>query len=428
MDVIVAVASNDFGRRAGIGDGTHVLDGIAAGLNMLAEECGRQRDLERHYRERIRRVEHLAAVGQVAAGVAHEINNPAAYVVANLTAIARQLDQRTDDRAAAELRPLVADALEGIERITAIAGDLRNMARPEPARLAPIDVNEAVVDAYQIVRPQIVSRARFERALGEVPAVEADRLRLTQVVTNLFANAVEATPDGEASEHRIRVETSAGGGRVKIRVSDTGHGMTPEVRQRIFEPFFTTKSTGGSAGLGLGLAISLDLVREIGGDLVVESVPGCGTTMTVDLPAAERRAEPAGASPGASDARPRASRRPRLLAIDDEPRLLRACRRMLGETFALTVAGHGEAAKALVTYDQRWDYILCDVIMPGTDGPAFLEWLKTHYPALVDRLWFCSGGSVSARTRALRESMPDRWIGKPFTPAQLLARLGLHGR
>ncbi len=428
MDVVVGIASNDFDRRATVGDGGDVLDGIAAGLNMLAEEVGLHRELESQYRERARRAEQLAAVGQLAASVAHEVNNPASYVLASLDLIGMFLEGLHSARSGgpddlARAAEALTDARHGVERIVSIVRDLKRLSRREAPQLVALSLNEVVEQVHRFVRPQVAHRARFELSLGRIPPILGDRARLAQVVTNLVVNAAEAILDGGLATHFVRVETTAEEGAVQLRVRDNGGGIADGIRARIFEPFFTTNAH--VAGTGLGLPISLAIVRDHGGALTFESEVGQGTTFTVTLPAAPTSAlAPSRPPPMAS---PKMGRRPRVLFIDDEPLMLRAYDRIFGRDYDVGVALGARTAQSVLATDVDWELVLCDLMMPDLDGPAFSAWLTTRVPALADRLWFCTGGAFTPRIEEFVERNQHRCLSKPFGPEELARALSSCG-
>ena len=445
LEVLVAIASKDFSRRASTGDGSHVLDGIAAGLNMLSEEVGKQHRLEHEYRRRIAHSDRLAAAGQLAASVAHEINNPAAFVLANLTSIEDRLfalesflgevrtsfpkgsppDRRIAELCArsgvesslAEVRQSLVDSVTGVQRVVAIVKDLRGFTRVEAGRIEAVSVAELVEDACKLVAHEVVYRAELVKRVDATPRVNGDRIKLTQVLTNLLLNAAQAIPEGDREHNRVEIATGAREQRVFVRVSDTGAGIPKEVQARLFEPFFTTKP--GDRGMGLGLAVSAEIVRRHRGELRFESAPGRGTVFEMWLPA--EIGSPRSVAPAPPPAKPSEAERPRVLIVDDEAELLVAYQRLFSKQLDLTLAPGGRAAVSLLETDARWDAILCDIMMPDLDGAAVFDWITEHRPELVDRLGFCTGGAFTPRSRALVERVAGRLFDKPLSRSQVLA-------
>jgi signal transduction histidine kinase len=256
---------------------------------------------ERAIRSRLLESDRLATIGVLAAGVAHEINNPAAFMLLGLDLLGRNLfgpGVRMNANTEPIVRQLVDDLKDAGRRIVAIARDMRTFASPSassPGRRAMVDVNRAVESALTLARGPISERADLIIELGDdLLMVALDEGRLAQVVVNLLVNAAQAVgearsvrgalPDGD----KVRVATRAAGDAVEIVVEDTGVGLPPDLLERVFLPFFTTRESSG--GSGLGLAIIKAIVDGAGGTIRVESPsalgqPPCGTRFVVSLPA-----------------------------------------------------------------------------------------------------------------------------------------------
>ena len=247
--------------------------------------------------------ERLASLGTLAAGVAHEINNPLTYVLANVDFVADRLErlgrslpsgvtlQWADELG--ELGAALAEAQEGALRVRRIVRDLRSFSQNEGEKAVPVDLHRPLESAIKVALNEIGSRARLVRHFGPVPSVDADETRLAQLFLNLLVNAAQAIhPDGsETNEIRVTTATDASG-RAEVRIQDTGSGIAGDAIGSVFDPFFTTKPLGG--GLGLGLFVCHGIVKGLGGDIAVESAPGEGTTFRVTLQASEHA--PAGRS------------------------------------------------------------------------------------------------------------------------------------
>ncbi len=233
--------------------------------------------------------ERLASFGLLAAGVAHEINNPLAYLLLNLERIQKGLQQLAAGAPGdlvTELLDGIALGLEGGRRVQAIVSDLRRFSRADAGEAnLPIDVRRVLDFAIEMAGHEVHKRARVVRELGDVPLVRASESRLIQVFLNLLVNAAQAIADGAPDDNEIRVVTKTDeSGRAVIEIHDTGEGMTSAVLQHAFEPFYTTKPAG--MGTGLGLAICRDIATSLGGEVAVESERGRGTVFRVLLPAA----------------------------------------------------------------------------------------------------------------------------------------------
>jgi signal transduction histidine kinase len=259
---------------------------------------------------RLAQADRMIAVGTLAAGVAHEINNPLAYLKANLdVALSRRIPALDSDLAAmatsddavsrseagaraarglAQLKEMLELALDGAERVRTIVHDLRTFSRDDEP-LFPVDPRRVLDASINLAGSDLRPRARVEKRYDEVPAVRCSEARLGQVFLNLLMNAAHAIRDGEPSRQRIVVATFTDAeGRACISVSDTGSGMSAEVLARIWDPFFTTKSSG--EGTGLGLWVCQRIVNKLGGAIEVTSQPGEGTTFIVRLPPGDQPA------------------------------------------------------------------------------------------------------------------------------------------
>ncbi|MFO0727642.1 MAG: ATP-binding protein [Myxococcota bacterium] len=238
--------------------------------------------------------DRLAAVGTVAVGVAHEINNPLAYILANLSYSVRELETmvrgptQLHSARGAVLEEVVAalkDAEEGAQRVRQIARDLGSFSRTAPDSTEPLDVVPVLDSAINMAWSEIRHRANLVRDLGSLPLVSGNAGRLGQVFLNVLINAAQAIPEGSSDRHSVRVRCRTDShGHANIEISDTGVGISPNVRAKIFDPFFTTKPRG--IGTGLGLPISKKLLDAMGGTIEVESEPGVGTKVRISLPPA----------------------------------------------------------------------------------------------------------------------------------------------
>jgi signal transduction histidine kinase len=246
-------------------------------LAVTVRDITQQRESE----ARLRLNERLAAIGMLAAGVAHEINNPLAFVSSNLGFIQTELRQLEQPEGVwSELLEAVAEAREGAERMRLIVQSLQSLSRGDPVSSHPVELHEVLDTSIHLVRDKVCSRARLVRDYGELPQVQGNAVQLAQVFVNLLVNAAQAMPPS-GGEIRLRTRVHDGS-RVVVEVRDTGCGISPENLERIFEPFFTTKPAG--EGTGMGLPISHEIIRSLGGELSVESTVGEGTTIRVLLP------------------------------------------------------------------------------------------------------------------------------------------------
>ncbi|HZH13549.1 MAG TPA: two-component regulator propeller domain-containing protein [Archangium sp.] len=375
-------------------------------------------------RERLVHAEKMAAVGTLAAGVGHELNNPLAFVISNVHYVAsevRDMAARGEERERwAEVELAISETLQGTERMRRIIQDLKTFSRVEPERDQRVEVHAVLELALTISAAEVRHRARVVKDLGPVPAVLGDETRLGQVFLNLLINAAQAIPEGQAGQHEIRVSTRQDAqGWVVVAVSDTGAGIPPEVLPRIFEPFFTTKPVG--MGTGLGLSICHSYVQAMGGDIRVRSEVGQGTTFEVVLRSAEEGSSavplpPASASEGKGP-------RGRLMVIDDEPLLLAAMIRTLAPGHEVEAFPGARPALERLRAGERYSLILCDVMMPEMTGLELYETLVREVPGQAERLVFLTGGAFSEAARAHLESSRRPCLDKPFEPEALRGRI-----
>jgi len=376
--------------------------------------------------------EKLTSIGTLAAGVAHEINNPAAFVLGNLESLAshiRMLDEEMVAVADPALRGNMGDVLfevkailqetkEGMARIHRIVRDLSAFSHLDDDRGALGDVNAAVESTLTLLRSEIRHRATVERDLRATRAVVGSPARLGQVLLNLIQNATQALDVTHAAENRIVLRTFDSGSDVIFEVSDNGAGIAADVLPRIFDSFFTTKARG--VGTGLGLPITQGIVRSLGGDISVETRVGVGSTFRVRLPS--RPPSRAELSPPVAAGAPRPIARRRILAIDDEPLLLKAYRRMLAGVHDVVTALGGRDALLVLQKEVNFDAILCDLQMPEMSGMELFAKVKARYPELAERFIFVTGGAFSSEAKQfLEHGVP--YVGKPFRADELMAVL-----
>jgi two-component system, cell cycle sensor histidine kinase and response regulator CckA len=373
---------------------------------------------------RLLQTERLASMGTLSATVAHEINNPLTYVLANLDFAATELaGPATTVTKARELAEWVSLAREGAGRVARIVRGLKAFSRQDDERTEPTDVRAALDRAIDMADNAIRHRARLVRSLGDLPCVFANELRLNQVFLNLLLNAAQAIPEGRCATNEIRVRAwhDEGKGAVIVEIEDTGTGMTPDVKARIFEPFFTTKPIG--IGTGLGLSICYGIVHALGGSIDVESRPGEGTTFRVHLPASgrARRVDEERPSRGV------ALRRGRLLIVDDNERVAR--------TFAILLSDHDveivldpRAAVERILGGEPFDVIFCDLMMPAMTGMDLHAVIADARPEQAARIVFVTGGAFTPAARDFIARVPNAVLEKPFDERALGEVLAKHLR
>jgi PAS domain S-box-containing protein len=382
-------------------------NGTRYGLAVIRDISERKRN-----EAQLRLTDRLSAMGALAAGVAHEINNPLSFVLGNL----EWALERIPGDGGEGVRTALEEARDGARRVQEIVGDLKTFSRSEEGSESrrAIDVVPVIRSSLNIAQNQLRHRARLVTDLQPVAAVEASEQRLGQVFLNLLINAAHAIPRNATAENTIYVGTrTAPDGSVVVEVRDTGEGMSPEVIRRIFEPFFTTKA---GEGTGLGLSICHGIVRSLGGRIEVESAPGRGSTFRVVLPRATRDAEPAARERPAPDSPPRPGR---VLIVDDEPLVASSMARLLGRAHQVVTVTSARDALARIEAGEDYDVILCDLMMPEMTGMELWAALARVRPGIEQRMVFITGGTFTDRAREFLEGTANAWLEKPFEAAAL---------
>jgi len=374
----------------------------------------------------------MAAVGTLAAGVAHEINNPLAYIVANIDFVRQQvttiasrvirLSNLNSDmgRSLDEAGEALAEARQGAERVRNIVRDLRVFARGDDDQSGPVALRRVLDSSVNIAWNEIRHRARLVKDYGDMPMVESNESRLGQVFLNLLLNAAHAIPEGETERNEIRVSTRTDGrGYAVVEIRDTGVGIPPEIRDRIFDPFFTTKPAG--EGTGLGLWICSGILSALGGEITVDSDKGKGSVFRVALPPVAMEAPSMAAARAPVDAGAPGGR---LLIVDDEPMILGALRRSFSSDYHVTCVGDGRRALERIRAGERYDAILCDLMMPEITGMDLYAEMSRIAPEQIERMVFVTGGAFTPRAREFLENIPNARVEKPidFQNLKLLLR------
>jgi PAS domain S-box-containing protein len=378
---------------------------------------GFARDVTERNRVRAELIEadRLASMGTLAAGVGHEINNPLAYVLLNLQALERELPGLAAPERVAQAREMVRNALTGVDRVRSIARDLKAFSRSDPDARGPLDVRRVLESAINMAGHEIRVRGRLVTRLEDAPPVLANEARLGQVFLNLLVNAAQALPENRRGEDEIRVSLRHEDDRVIVEVSDTGPGIPEGVLDRIFEPYFTTKPPG--VGTGLGLSIGRGIVTSLGGTLTAHNDPAGGATFRVSLPVLQSQTggSTAPASAGAA-ARPR---RTRVLIVEDEPALALALERAIADLHDALVVPGGHEALGVLSRDDRFEVVLCDLMMPGMSGIELFDEIRARAPRLADRFVFLTGGTQTGRIRDFLSAAHRPWLEKPFDAQEL---------
>ncbi len=387
--------------RVPLRDGT----GRVVGVLGVYQDVTERKRLEAQFRQ----AQKMEAVGRLAGGIAHDFNNLLTIISGNVHLI-QHLPPGDP-----EFPQLLDDIRDAADRAAALTRQLLTFSRKQPTRPVVLDLSEVVSGLASMLRRLIGERIAVRTQLAPHPVrVRIDRGQLEQVLMNLAVNAKDAMPEGGALT--IGTAEVTGPGRLgRLTITDTGVGMTDEVKRHLFEPFFTTKDVG--KGTGLGLATVYGIVEQAGGAIEVESAPGAGSTFTVRFPWCDAAAKSSSIiSPVKLFAQAAGDSRSVLLVEDDE-RVRRLVRFTLqGQGYAVTEAGGGEAALRLLTPDRKVDLLVTDLVMPGIDGRELAARVRVLRPDVG--VVFVSGYVPDLRRL---EGLPGAmFLPKPFTPLELI--------
>jgi PAS domain S-box-containing protein len=380
-------------------------------VQAIMRDVGDRQRLE----ERLRQAQKMEAVGQLTGGIAHDLNNVLGVIMANTDLVREGL---ADERP--EVGPELAEIRRAAGRGAEMIRKLLGFSRQSSLEIAPLDLAAAVGEVVETLRRLLPTNIAIERGgPASGVTVRADRNALEQILMNLATNARDAMPDGgtlTVSVDPCPADEPPGAWGC-VTVSDTGHGMPPEVVARVFDPFFTTKPP--PLGSGLGMAMVYGLVRQQEGSIRVESTPGAGTTVIVRLPAG-----PGTSAPGASSSIRRAmpAGTETILLVEDEPSLRLAGSRIL-ERLGYTVlcAENGEEALTMLGDPQRRiDLVLSDIMMPQRDGRSLYDALRAR--GNVVRFLF-STGYGGTMVEGLGEEGAPALLLKPWTAEELALKV-----
>jgi signal transduction histidine kinase len=359
--------------------------------------------------------DRMASLGRLAAGMAHEINNPLAYVAANVSHVLEVLAESTDGRVDVdELREALEDAQRGAHRITAIVSQLRVFSRSPVDAQHRVDVAEVLRQTVRMAAHEVRPRARLIDAYAPSPAVLGNEVQLGQVFLNLLINAAQAIPQGQEG---ARVEArllGVVGREVVVEISDTGVGIPAEDLPRIFDPFFTTKPIG--TGTGLGLSISYGIVRAHGGQITVKSERGRGSTFRVTLPVAPDAAtEPVRRSE--SGHYPAVRRR--MLVVDDEPTLCASLARLFGRAYDVETATGARLALRELLSGPAYDVVVCSMSLRDLSGTDLHRSVVAARPDLASRFVFLAGDGMSDDDSTYLARARCRHVERTSDPAMM---------
>jgi len=353
--------------------------------------------------------DRMAVIGTLTAGIGHEINNPLAVITANLEWIERNLLASTP-----ALMDALRDSRAAARRATEIVQNMRVFIQSNSTTEIS-DVRRVVMSTVGMVANEIQHRARLEIDIEDTRPVAVRPGQLGQILLNLLVNALHALPARAVEHNLVRIEVRAEGERVRIRVTDSGGGIPLGVQERIFEPFFTTKPIG--VGTGLGLWVCHHIISVAGGDIALESSTPTGTVFRISLPMVQAPVNEVVPIPV-----PIGKQRGRVLVVDDDSAIRRSFSRFVRNQHDVVVAASATDAIEQLQDGERFDVILCDIMMPEMNGQQFFARVQELVPEQAERIVFMTGGAFTDETRDFL-STTRRLLEKPFEAAQLEAMI-----
>jgi PAS domain S-box-containing protein len=392
----------------------------------------------------------MTAVGRLAAGIAHEINNPIGFVLPNLVFLDKQYDyieeffdfiEQGSSQAStleflnrkeminikSDFAKIIHDCIEGAKRIRDATRELRQFSRIDNVA-EHVDLAELVNSSLTIATNEIRYRAKVIKQYSDIPKAYVNRGRMSQVYLNIIINAAHSIEEGHVDDNWIKVTTGQKNDMIFVEIANSGKQIPPQVLPNIFDPFYTTKPLG--KGTGLGLSISYSIVQQHNGHIEVNSskeetsfriwLPAPKPKEKKDmLPTINRRYGLEDKAGGIQDLSPTKSAR--ILIVDDEESILRYMRRFLNRAnHSVVTAKNGREALDILDHDQEFDVVLCDLIMDEVSGMDLYEELKTSNPKLLNRFIFITGGAFTPRAKEFFTQIPNTKFEKPIDNSALL--------
>jgi PAS domain S-box-containing protein len=406
---------------------------IDLGVLIVGRDLSERMEIEKQRRileRRLYQADKLASLGQITAGIAHDINNPLAWAISNLSLLEAYIAPlqklvseyrgqgiKSGSGADAEilkeidenLIDLVKESVQGVRRIRDIIRDLKMFSRIDVAQEAMTDINEALETSLRMVRNQVDQRAKLVKKYDKLPETYINFGKIGQVFLNLLTNAVRSFETLDVEQNVITLRTWAEGDEIFAGIRDNGRGIPPELQQKIFEPFYTGSTSEG--GTGLGLTIAMDALKILGGGLELSSEVGVGTEFTVRIPVLPCLNDLVKVAEKKPSVPP--LHRPKILIVDDEAALVRSLKRSLARRWnVLTACSVDDAVKILA--ETSVEAILCDVMIPGKSGTTLFAQTKKLYPGLERRIIFMTGGVFAEQEKAVLDNISNPIIEKPF--------------
>jgi PAS domain S-box-containing protein len=352
----------------------------------------------------------LKILGTLSASIVHEINNPIAWIQENLEWIKKESKTLTS----IQLEELISETIHGIKRIREIIRNLKEFGRIDDNEIKIIDLHRVLNSVITIASSEIKLHAALETQFAQnLPLIKGNSSQLHQVFLNILMNAVQSIPEGDAKNNHILIKSLEDNNQVRVDIIDTGSGMSSEVLSHIFDPFFTTKSA--ETGTGLGLPISLEIIKNLGGNIKVQSTQGKGSIFSIYLPKAEEKSSISNKNEIIS------TKRKSILIVDDELLLLNSMQRSLKEHHDVTVfSDANEAIKYLLQNPEKYDLIIVDLNMPTMNGKNIYDYVAKQIPGFEKNILFMTGGFCTNDLESFVKNISNICIEKPFEQSELL--------
>jgi C4-dicarboxylate-specific signal transduction histidine kinase len=359
--------------------------------------------------------ERMSALGTLAAGIAHEINNPLTYVMGSLELLKEELGSH-DQNNAEEIEELVSDSIEGVDRVAKIVEELRSFMRVKKLELAPVSLEQVIQSGMNLAQHETKHSARIEwQPRSNLPAVHVNEYQLVQVIVNLLINAAQAFTHKDLSKNRIWIRAKQlTQDELSLEIQDNACGMSPKIVRKIFDPFFTTKV---AIGTGLGLAICHRIMSDFGGKIQLSSEEGIGSTFTLILPLASKEVlstilDP---TPPTTPTYTDLSQVRTVMVIDDETIVGQVISKIIGTE---CVHFFSSGVLALNALDEiKPNVIICDVVMPEINGVEVYKVLKQK--GYQDHTFLITGGAISNQLTEELNQLAPSIMYKPFTVQEL---------
>jgi len=378
----------------------------------------------RSIQEKLSRAERMASIGTLAAGVAHEINNPLAYVTTNIAYCMerlRYMEELLEGKSIrlgnpASLRAMLTpmaqaltEAHHGTGRVATIVRDLRALTRDDKELDSSVDLPSSLSTAIHMSDSEVRYRSRLTTDIDNAGAVWGNETRLVQIFLNLIVNAAQSFKSDNTEQNLIEISSWAEGDTSVTEITDNGRGIPDENIQRIFDPFFTTKPVG--VGTGLGLSICHGLVESMSGSLTVRSEYGVGSTFRLELRTSSEKPQSIRRIPSVNP-----NIRARVLIVDDEPLILRSIARLLRDQHDVETAINGREALEKLHDEGPFDLIVCDLMMPEMTGMELHTAVAATDPETAARFVFLTGGAFTEQARAFLNRVDNPKLDKPIQP------------